>query len=240
MIEKETYGFKTNKVPPQFPELKQFEDDLFSLIKEIKFQPIRNKFQHQIKSDIKKITQSKEVFVKADKSDNFYKISKEEYDKLLLENITKDYKKCNETYFNRANNDAKEIAVDLKLDDRINQFIDSNAFLTIKDHKPSFPKKTECRLINPSKSNIGRISKTILEKAIRTVKNKTKLQQWNSTMDVTKWFQCTSTKKNSKKFQVLCCFILPFHNRRSVQQNMEMGFTISHFYRDRPENRKAL
>ena len=37
MIEKETYGFKTNKVPPQFPELKQFEDDLFSLIKEIKF-----------------------------------------------------------------------------------------------------------------------------------------------------------------------------------------------------------
>ena len=37
------------------------------------------------------------------------------------------------------------------------------AYITMKDHKSEFPNKILCRLINPSKSSIGKISKVILD-----------------------------------------------------------------------------
>ena len=39
-----------------------------------------------------------------------------------------------------------------------------NSYITIKDHKQEFSNKIQCRLINPTKTNIGKISKQILEK----------------------------------------------------------------------------
>ena len=36
---------------------------------------------------------------------------------------------------------------------------ETEAYITIKDHKESFPNKIPCRLINPSKSSVGKISK---------------------------------------------------------------------------------
>ena len=41
---------------------------------------------------------------------------------------------------------------------------ENESYISIKDHKESFPNKTSCRLINPSKSNVGKTSKTILDK----------------------------------------------------------------------------
>ena len=39
-----------------------------------------------------------------------------------------------------------------------------DAFITLKNHKPNFANKPTCLLINSTKSEIGRISKTILER----------------------------------------------------------------------------
>ena len=40
---------------------------------------------------------------------------------------------------------------------------ESEAYITIKDHKENFPEKPNFRLINPSKSDMGKVSKCILD-----------------------------------------------------------------------------
>ena len=64
----------------------------------------------------------------------------------------------------KINIEAKQIVEQLKLDDRIEQAAEQKAFITLKDHKPNFPNNIKCRLINPAKSNLGKISKQILQK----------------------------------------------------------------------------
>lgn len=60
--------------------------------------------------------------------------------------------------------EAQEIARKLHLDDRVNTTAKREAFLTLKDHKPNFANNPTCRLINPAKSEIGKISKQILDR----------------------------------------------------------------------------
>ena len=62
------------------------------------------------------------------------------------------------------NIDAKKIAKDLELEDEIEKMQDSECYITVKDHREDFPQKTPCRLINPSKSDIGKLSKIIFDK----------------------------------------------------------------------------
>ena len=85
----ETYGLRTKKSPPSINELKGFENDLISLIKNIEIKKTRSKFQNKLKSDVLKINESNVIIVAADKTNNIFKMSYENYDKLLSENITK-------------------------------------------------------------------------------------------------------------------------------------------------------
>ena len=88
--------------------------------------------------------------MKADKSRNLYKMTAEDYEKLVQQNVTTEYKKAANTKINKINKEAAEIARELDIDDRIDQYIQSDAFITVKDHKESFPRKIKCRLINPA------------------------------------------------------------------------------------------
>ena len=47
------------------------------------------------------------IFFPADKSRNIYKLEKDDYDKLLTENVTKTYKKSSRTKVNRINYNTK-------------------------------------------------------------------------------------------------------------------------------------
>ena len=96
--------------------------------------------------DRARIKQSKEVIVSADKTDNHYLIPIDYYKWLLMENITKNYRKDSMSTVNKINRDAATIARELQLDDRIEAA------------------KITCRLINPTKSNISVISKNILDR----------------------------------------------------------------------------
>ena len=93
----------------------------------------------------------------------------------------------------------------MKLDDRIGQFADKMAYITIKDHKDNFLNNTKCRLINPAKSEIGIISKTYLEKINDNIQQRTKLNQWKNTSSVISWFKDIASKENSKfiKFDIV-------------------------------------
>ena len=50
------------------------------------------------------------------------------------------------------------------------KFCESEAFITYKDHKEDFNLRPKVRLINPSMSFIGKISKQILEKANKEIR----------------------------------------------------------------------
>lgn len=198
---KETYGFNSRKCPPSVEELTSFENDMMLMIKNIEFKQVRNDFQTTLKSDIEEINQSTKVLITADKSRNIYKLDKDQYDKLLSENVTKTYKKCHKNKSTKINQETKKIAKELHIDDRMEKMQESEAYITIKDHKEGFPNRVSCRLINPSKSDIGRISKSILDKINDKIIQATNLNQWKNTYSVIDWFNLIKQKEQ-------CSFII--------------------------------
>ena len=82
----------------------------------------------------------------------------------VLDNIGAFYIYIHKWFSNiKLNKSAKKIAKKLEIDDRVEKMQETEAFITIKDHKEGFPHSLSCRLINPSKTDIGKISKCILD-----------------------------------------------------------------------------
>ena len=102
----------------------------------------------------------------------------------MHENITKTYKKTNESKIKTINKSAKKIANRLDLEDRIEKLQENESCLTIKDHKDDIPYKISCRLINPSKSDIGKISKVIIDKINTKLLEVYKVNQRKNTQSV--------------------------------------------------------
>ena len=67
---------------------------------------------------------------------------RETYEKLLHENITKTYKKTDKKRVRTINVDAKKIAKDLELEERIEKKEECECYITVKDHKKDIPHKT--------------------------------------------------------------------------------------------------
>ena len=74
-------------------ELAEFESDLLTMVHNIEFRPVRNKFLSELKDDVKVFNNTKEVLVNVDKSTKTYKMNKNANNKYLTENITQTYKK---------------------------------------------------------------------------------------------------------------------------------------------------
>ena len=100
----------------------------------------------------------------ADKTQNIYRMERAQYECLLRDNITKLYKVAEEDTYDKINKkDARVIASRLDIADRIDAMAKRESFITLKDHKDNFENNLPCRLINPAKSEMGRISKQILD-----------------------------------------------------------------------------
>ena len=74
---------------------------------------------------------------------------------------------------------------------------ENEAFITIKDNKEGFHQRVSCRLLNPSKTNIGKISKVLLDKINSAVLSDTKINQWKSTSSAITWFEKIAHKQTS-------------------------------------------
>ena len=170
------------------------------MIKNIQFKYIKNDFQKQLKKDISEIQKCEKVLIPTDKSRNIYKMETADYDKLLHDNITKIYKKSDQRNINNINRDAKKIAVDLDLEDRIEKMQESESYITVKDHKEDFSHRLSCRLINPSKSDIGKISKYVLDKINQKLRSVTEVNQWKNSHSVIEWFKNIRNKRNASFF----------------------------------------
>ena len=205
---KQTFGFGTTKIPKFIPELKEFEDEMTKLVQDIEFKSANSAFQKQLSKDIADIKENTHLLVAADKTTNFYKVGTDQYDNLLQNNINKDYKKAPQSLEKEISLGDKRIAQNLKLDDRINVTAKKQAFVTLKDHKENFDNRPSCRLINPTKSDIGKISKQILEKINTKVRASANLNQWKNTNDVIQWFKNINDKPNHS---FICFDVVEFY-----------------------------
>ena len=91
----------------------------------------------------------------------------------------------------------------------------------MKDHKPNFQNSPSCRLINPTKSEIGKISKQILEKIVSTVREKTKFNQWKNTQSVINWFKNIVNKKRFSFIQFDICSFYPSITEELLEKALE-------------------
>ena len=105
-----TFGFKTKNTPPTCEELEKFEEELLNLVKTLKFKNTPSEFQNKLKKDVSDFNSNKNILVFADKTSNIYEVPPEQHEKLLLENITKTYKKAPKKLEKSINLEAKNIA----------------------------------------------------------------------------------------------------------------------------------
>jgi ethanolamine utilization protein EutQ (cupin superfamily) len=168
-----------------------------------------NPFQQKIKKDITNLNKLKSLLIKADKTTNFYQVTSEKYSELLKNNITKEYCKTSSSTVEKITAIDKSIASSLELSDRVEVLAQKQAFITLKDHKPNFNNNTQCRLINPTKSEIGSISKQILDKINNTVIEKTGLLVWKNSHSVINWFKNLKNKPNTTFISFDVCDFYP-------------------------------
>ena len=221
---KETYGFKSRNSPPRINELIPFEDGMLNLIQNIEFKDVKCNFQNEMNSDIKnKIKRPGSLLIPADKTTNYYTMTPASYDKFIKENVTKTYKKSSDIVANKLDTQSASIAKQLKLDDRIEKLAKNEAFITLKDHKPAFNDHPTCRLINPSKSEIGVVSKQILDEINSAIISGTQINQWKNTASVLKWF---NSLENKEKLSFICfdvCEFYPSINEKLLSKALDFA-----------------
>ena len=118
--------------------------------------------------------------------------------------ITKEYAQVPESKVREVSLEAKKITTNLGLADRVEMHSRDVGFISVKDHKLNFENDPKCRLINPAKSQIGKISKIILERINSKVRDSTKLQQRRSTKAALEWFNGLE-QKSKKKISATRC-----------------------------------
>ena len=230
-VNRETYGFKSKHHPGLRKELETFEKDLFDIASSLKFRNTTDDFQKQLKEDISSINSSSDVLIFADKTNNIYKTTPEQYKKLLKDNVTKTYKKSSDILEKSINMEAKHIAKKLELSDRIEHLARNPAFITLKDHKENFNSKLPCRLINPSKTELGKVSKQKLEKINKILLQHLNVNQWKNSTSVIKWFSELENKND--------CIFIKFDIREfypSITEDiLKTSLSFAKEYQDIPE-----
>ena len=77
--------------------------------------------------------------------------------------MTSTYKKVRGKIKEKIEKSGRKFAKDKGVLERIGRNGETECFITLKDHKPKFENHPTTRLINPSKNEIGRISKVVLD-----------------------------------------------------------------------------
>ena len=93
--------------------------------------------------------------------ENVYEIDPDKYNELLRNSIHTHYKKADDMTERNINLEAKLIAENLEISDRVDIMSRNEAYITLKDHKENFQNNPKVRLINPAKTQIGNISKVL-------------------------------------------------------------------------------
>ncbi len=145
---------------------------------------------------MKEIRTSNNVHVFADKSTNVYTTTVDNYNKLLDENVTKAYKIAEENVTDNINEELQSISNKLGISNRIDIMGQRNSYISLKDHKENFQSNPKFRLINPSKTELGKVSKVVLDEINNSIRDSTKVNQWKNSHSVIEWFNSLENKSN--------------------------------------------
>ena len=201
MQKKEVYNLKSQNTPPNNRLLDPFEADLFGLIKKIKFKRENNNFQMKLNRDIKELESSKCIWVSANKSRNMYKVEPTKYHEILNKKIMDNYKIDKDNTIDQINKETGNFACKLHINDRLGKFQKRDAYILFKDHKPNFINKLQTRLINPSKTELGKISKNIIENIVTNVREASHSNIWRDSLDTIEWFRGIKNKSKASFIQ---------------------------------------
>ena len=123
------------------------------------------------------------------------------YNELLEKNVQSKYKKAATKDIDEVTTEHQEVVKDLEMSERVFKTMPRAAFITLKDHKENFQNNPQVRLLNPTKCEIGRISKKILERIVKQLRKRLKLMQWQNTDEVIEWFKALNNKKRKSFIQ---------------------------------------
>ena len=161
---KDTYSFKSTENTPPIDESKEFEDDMLKMIQSTKFTQVNIPFSQQ--------TQRRHETHKKWNKDTHRRWQNNE---LLQTRIVILQRSA---WTKAIHSENKNIATKLGIDDRVDTTATRYATDTqLKNHKPNFVSKPTWQLINPTKSEIGRISKAILDKIYKKITRASKFNQ---------------------------------------------------------------
>ena len=124
----------------------------------------------------------------ADKTTSIYSLTRKEYEKILNESITAIYKKASNNLKKKINAAGKQVLRNNKVLKRIQTNAKNNCFISLKDHKEDFQNNPTIRLINPAKKELGKISKVILDRINKNIRENLQPNQWKSTSTVIECF----------------------------------------------------
>ena len=136
--------------------------------------------------------------VPADKTTK-YLMEPKNYSDLLEKNVQTHYKKEKEINVKKVETGHCKIVKNLDIQVRVFATKKRSAFITLKDHKSDFSTNPSVRVINPTKPEIGRISKKILERI--KVNIITQLKQWKNSVSVLDSFKLIPNKTNKSFIQ---------------------------------------
>ena len=138
----------------------------------------------------------------------WYKIPVHIYQKMIKNVVTKEYKISSQKEVDKVNQESLHLVKTNEpgLETRVEVFSQGEAFISIKDHKPSFPSKIDVRLLNSAKAQLGKISKMKLQEMNSAIRNKTRLNQLQSTNDAISWFNSLKWKNRRYSGGRLRCY----------------------------------
>ena len=138
-----TFGFRTNAAPPLSKELNPFEHELYETIASIKHHDRKrySPYQNKLLKCVREIQNSDKIFLLADKTSNVYTVSKELYNKLLINNVTKDYKLVDEGVVEKINKETTVLTVSTPTNNTIDYYMRQNGRRESKTVQP-FHQKT--------------------------------------------------------------------------------------------------
>ena len=215
--QKETYGFRSTRLPETVVQLRPFENELLQVIEQLEFRETRSDLQTKMKNDLKRIRESKNIIVPADKTVNYYSVPKEQYQELLENNITTEYRKADENIQQEMDQKSKQITDQLDISDRVDVLAPKGAYVTFKDHKRNFRDRPTCRLINPCPSEVAKISKKILDRINIDVREAIQVNQWRNTQSVIEWFKGLQPKENTTFLNFDICSFYPNISKTLLQ-----------------------
>ena len=151
--------------------------------------------------DIKEIKSSDCIWVRADKSNNMYKMKSSKYQEILKNKITDNYKIDYNNTIDQINKDTCSFACKLHIEDRLGKLKKKDAYILFKDHKPNFENKLQSILINPSKTELGKVSKNIIQNIVTNVKKVNHSNLWGNSYDTIEWFRKIQNKSKATFMQ---------------------------------------